>query len=342
MSPIPATRRPPLRLATRRSALAVVQSRAVGEQLRALSGRELELVDITTRGDVDPAPLTEMGGVGVFVAAVRQAVVDGRADLAVHSLKDLPTTPDPRLRLGAVPPRADARDALVARGGRTLAHLPSGARIGTGSPRRRTQLLALRPDLQVVDIRGNVDTRMARVRDAAAGGDLDAVVLAMAGLTRLGRQAEVTQALDPDLVTPAPGQGALAIEVPVGATDDGPGGLEAALRSLDDARTRAEVTAERALLATLEAGCSAPVGALARTTDTEPATLQLQAVLARADGSLVRMSATAPITEAPRLGRQLAEHLLARADAGPGERLIPAVDRATVTGSYHAHRGSSE
>ena len=183
----------PLRLATRRSELAMAQSRSIGEQLAALTGRELELVEVTTQGDVDPAPLTQIGGTGVFVVAVRQAVVDGRADVAVHSLKDLPTTPDPRLVLAAIPPREDPRDVLVARDGATLAGLPVGARVGTGSPRRRSQIAALRPDLELVEIRGNVGTRIARVAGPAGGGserggDLDAVVLAAAGLIRLGRQ----------------------------------------------------------------------------------------------------------------------------------------------------------
>ena len=142
----------PLRLATRRSDLATAQSRAIGEQLAALTGRELELVEVTTQGDVDPAPLTQIGGTGVFVVAVRQAVVDGRADVAVHSLKDLPTAPDPRLVLAAIPRREDPRDVLVARGDATLAELSAGARVGTGSPRRRSQIAALRPDLELVEI----------------------------------------------------------------------------------------------------------------------------------------------------------------------------------------------
>ena len=263
----------PLRLATRRSALALAQSRTVGEQLAALTGRRLELVEVTTRGDVDQAPLTQIGGTGVFVVAVRQALVDGRADVAVHSLKDLPTTPDERLHLAAIPAREDPRDALVARDGATLATLPLGARVGTGSPRRRAQIAAARPDLDIVDIRGNVDTRIARVTGDLDAGGLDAVVLAAAGLSRLDRQASVTELIDPERVMPAPGQGALAVEVRAAAVPGSagtdrtdPGAAQAltdALRSLDDPHTRAAVVAERALLAALEAGCSAPVGALA-------------------------------------------------------------------------------
>lgn len=341
MSPTLADRRPPLRVATRRSSLAQAQSRAVGERLSALSGRDLLLVHVTTRGDVDRAPLAEIGGVGVFVAAVRQAVVAGEADVAVHSLKDLPTTPDPRLRLAAVPPREDPRDALVSREGGSLAELPGGARVGTGSPRRRSQLVALRPDLELVDIRGNVDTRLARVR-GGDGADLDAVVLAVAGLARLGRREEVTEALAPEQVMPAPGQGALAVEVPAEPTDDQRGGLEDALRTIDDANTRAEVTAERALLAALEAGCSAPVGALARTQGGQPPTLQLRAVLARADGSLVRRSCEGGLAEAAELGRRLAGEILQEAAGGPQERPGHAAGTNVVADTYHAHRGSSE
>jgi hydroxymethylbilane synthase len=355
----------PLRLATRRSPLAMAQSRMVGEQLAALTGRPLELVEVTTRGDVDQAPLAEIGGTGVFVVAVRQAVVDGRADVAVHSLKDLPTTPDARLHLAAIPPREDPRDALVARDGATLVTLPVGARVGTGSPRRRAQIAVARPDLEIVDIRGNVDTRLSRVTD-----DLDAVVLAAAGLSRLGRQAGVTELIDPERVMPAPGQGALAVEVRAGGSVPGPdaanaapgtdgGAAEAltdALRSLDDPHTRAAVVAERALLAALEAGCSAPIGALAEVEDGPEPTLHLRAVLARPDGSLVRMSRTGPATQAELVGRRLAGEMLA--DPGtPGTHGAPgptrqgpttghgsttASGRNTVIGPTTAQRGSSE
>ena len=217
----------PLRVATRRSALALAQSRAVGEQLATLTGRPLELVEVTTQGDVDRGPLAQIGGTGVFVAAVREAVAEGRADVAVHSLKDLPTAPDPRLELAAVPLREDPRDALVAGTAATLAELPTGARVGTGSPRRRAQLAAIRPDLELVDLRGNVDTRLGQVRgrgvDAAVAAvagaaaapagtgrteprpDLDAVVLATAGLSRLDRADRISEHLDPDVMLPAPG-----------------------------------------------------------------------------------------------------------------------------------------
>ena len=347
----------PLRLATRRSELAMAQSRSIGEQLAALTGRELELVEVTTQGDVDPAPLTQIGGTGVFVVAVRQAVVDGRADVAVHSLRDLPPTPDPRLVLAAIPPREDPRDVLVARDGATLAGLPVGARVGTGSPRRRSQIAALRPDLELVEIRGNVGTRIARVAGPAVGGserggDLDAVVLAAAGLIRLGRQDEITELIDPDHVLPAPGQGALAVEVRADALEEADPGhgidpqapsrsLAAALRSLEHPDTRLAVVAERALLAALEAGCSAPVGALAHVEPGAGATLHLRAVMARPDGSLVRGATSGPAAEAQALGRRLADQLLAD-DRTTGQTNLPAEDRIPVPGSITAHRGSSE
>ena len=342
MTPAPVTSRESalarsvsVRLATRRSALALAQSRLVGEQVAAAAHGSLELVEVTTRGDVDLAPLSQIGGVGVFVAAVREAVREGRADLAVHSLKDLPTMPDPGLSLAAVPEREDPRDALISRDGATLAELPAGARVGTGSPRRRAQLLAIRPDMQVVDLRGNVDTRLARVlgdpaRDRAA--DLDAVVLAVAGLVRLGRDAVIAERLDPLVMTPAPGQGALAVEVrspeDLRPGDDIAGrapdeldvGVVEALAALDHAPTRAAVTAERSLLAAIGAGCSAPVGALAHL---EPVvgipTLHLEAVLATASGVLVRRSRSDHPDRAVELGQQLAAELLIEAadDAGP-------------------------
>ncbi|MCU0283481.1 MAG: hydroxymethylbilane synthase [Candidatus Nanopelagicales bacterium] len=311
---------PPLRLATRASALALAQSRAVGEELAARTGRVLEVVEVTTQGDVDPGSLTTIGGAGVFVAAVREAVAAGRADLAVHSLKDLPTAPDPRLRLAAIPVREDPSDALVARGVGTLAALPTGARVGTGSPRRRAQLAAARPDLQVVDLRGNVDTRIAHVDGDPSRGihaDLDAVVLAAAGLHRLGRTDRISGLLTHAEMLPAPGQGALAVEVRAGLAEEdptaGPALLEA-LTGLDDPATRACVTAERALLAALEAGCSAPVGALAQLAP-DGLTLRLQAVLATAHG-LLRETADGPADQPEALGRGLATRLLAAEAAG--------------------------
>jgi hydroxymethylbilane synthase len=240
-----------LRLATRGSALAWTQSGLVADALRA-QGHDVELVRVTTHGDVSNAPLASLGGAGVFVGAVRAAVLAGDADLAVHSFKDLPTAPPDGLALAAVPPREDPADALCARDGLCLDTLPHGARVGTGSPRRAAQVLARRPDLEVVAIRGNVETRLARITD-----DLDAVVLAAAGLRRLGLAAAITDLLDPDRFLPAPAQGALAVE----CRADAPSELRAALAALDDPASRRAALAERAVLARLEAGCAAPVAA---------------------------------------------------------------------------------
>lgn len=301
-----------LRLGTRRSALAVTQAAWVAGQLRRL-GHEVELVEIVTEGDVTAAPLASLGGTGVFVSALRRALHDGEIDLAVHSLKDLPTTPEPGLCLAAVPVREDPRDVLVARDGLALRELPEGSTIGTGSPRRAAQIAALGLGLQVRDLRGNVDSRLARV----AAGELDAVVLARAGLARLGRLAEVTETLDPLQMLPAPGQGALAVECRE------PDERTAALLSgLDDADTRACVTAERALLAALEAGCTAPVGALAEIVEggTGPE-LHLRAFAGTLDGRLgLRRSLGGPVAEAQDLGQRLAGVMLEDGAAG----LVPA------------------
>ena len=198
----------PIRLGTRASVLATTQSRWVGERLTAALGREVELVEITTEGDRVAQPMAELGGTGVFVSALREALLDGRIDVAVHSLKDLPTQPAAGIALAAVPLREDPRDVVVARDGLTLGELPAGSRIGTGSPRRAAQLHALGLGLEIADIRGNVDTRIRKVRE----GVYDAVVIARAGLARLGRLDEATEVLDPLQMLPAPGQGALAVE----------------------------------------------------------------------------------------------------------------------------------
>src|SRR5450759_4330479 len=240
-----------VRIGTRGSTLARTQTGQVADALRALGDFEIEFIHIRTDGDRLTGSLATLGRTGVFVTALRDALLEGRCDLAVHSLKDLPTGDAPGLTIAAIPPRADARDALCSRDGRPLVGLPSGARVGTGSPRRVAQLLAVRPDLEVVDLRGNVDTRLRRVTE----GDLDAVVLAAAGLQRIGRLDATTVPLEPTLMVPAPGQGALAVEC---RADLDPGSaLALALRALDDLPTRLAVTAERAVLATLEAGCSA-------------------------------------------------------------------------------------
>ncbi len=312
-----------LRLGTRRSALATTQSTWVAERLRA-AGHEVELVEITTEGDVSTAQLTSIGGTGVFAAAIRRALLAGEVDLAVHSLKDLPVVPEPGLVVAALPAREDPRDVLVARDGLTLGELPDGAVVGTGSPRRAAQLNALGLGLQVEPVRGNVDTRIALVHS----GRCDAVVLARAGLQRLERLDEVTETLDPLQMLPAPGQGALAVEcraadapgsfgAVTGTATGAPGVLAQALAALDDADTRLSVTAERALLARLEAGCSAPVGALAHR---KGSLLYLEAVVCAVDGSAaVRLrKATDSLTEvgATLLGIDLAEELLLQ---GAGE-----------------------
>jgi len=254
---------PLVRLGTRSSLLALTQSRLVAQALQEAHAAahpggpalHVELVQISTEGDRNLAPLDQLGGTGVFVTAVRAALLDGRCDVAVHSLKDLPTGAATGLAAPVVPPRADPRDALCARDGLDLAGLPEGAVVGTGSPRRRAALLAARSDLQVVGLRGNVDSRLARV-----GADLDAVVLALAGLARIDRSDAATELLDPAAFPPAPGQGALAVEVRADLDPTGP--LAQALVAIDDPASRLAVVAERAVLARLEAGCSAPVGAL--------------------------------------------------------------------------------
>src|SRR5690606_3859746 len=196
----------PLRLGTRRSLLATTQSKMVADRLTELTGRAVELVGVTTFGDVTRAHLAQLGGTGVFVSALRDKLIEGEIDFAVHSLKDLPTKPDPRTTLVAIPPRHDPRDALV--GPAKLADLPEGAKVGTGSPRRVAQLRALRPDLEYVPVRGNADTRLGKVH----AGELDAVVLAYAGLWRISKDAEISQVFEAEEVLPAPGQGALAVE----------------------------------------------------------------------------------------------------------------------------------
>ena len=292
-----------LRIGTRASSLARTQTDAVARALDA----PVEIVPIVTEGDRSAAALAQIGGTGVFVSALRTALVDGRIDVAVHSYKDLPTLPFDGVTIAAVPPRQDPRDALVARDGLTLAELPPGSLVGTGSPRRAAQLRALGLGLQVVDLRGNVDTRLRRVHEGA----LDAAVLAYAGLRRLGRDDAVTEILDPIQMLPAPAQGALAVEC---RADDLP--AVEALMPLDDPDTRIAVAAERALLRALEAGCSAPVGALAVVAEGDSPSAGLEIFLRGSvtaiDGSAaVRLSATGPTTDAEEIGRRLAAELIA-------------------------------
>ena len=292
-----------LRLGTRASTLATTQSGLVAQALRERLGVDVELVPVRTEGDVNRAPLASMGGTGVFVSALRDALLRGEVDLAVHSLKDLPTGAHDGIALAAVPLREDPRDALVARDGLTLGELPAGSRVGTGSPRRVAQLNALGLGLECVELRGNVDSRIRRVAD----GELDAVVLARAGLARLGRAEDATEVIDPLQMLPAPGQGALAVECRAADAD-----LADLLGAVDDPATRACVTAERAVLATLEAGCSAPVGALAEVADGDDGPeLWLRAVALSTDGSLsVRNSSSGPVGDAAGVGTRLARQLL--------------------------------
>jgi hydroxymethylbilane synthase len=293
----------PLRLGTRGSALAMAQSGIVADAVRTRTGRDVELVEITTAGDRSTAPVASLG-VGVFVSALRDALLAKEIDFAVHSYKDLPTAPPEGLHIAAVPPREDPRDVLVARDGLTLTELPAGARLGTGAVRRIAQIAALGRNLECVPIRGNVDTRLRKVAD----GEVDGVILARAGLSRLGRAAEATEILDPMLMLPAPAQGALAVEC---RDDDGE--LLELLAALDDPGTRAAVTAERALLAELEAGCSAPVAALAEVAEGDDGPeIYLRGAVFSPDGHFgVRLSRTGTLADAERIGRLLAADLLA-------------------------------
>lgn len=303
-----------VRFGTRGSALALTQSTTVAQDLARLGGFGFDLVTVRTEGDINRWSLARIGGSGVFVVALRQALLDGDCDIAVHSLKDLPVGPADGLTVAAIPQRADTRDALCARDGLTLQQLPDQARVGTGSPRRAAQLRAARPDLEVVDIRGNVETRLGRVPGLGApgAGDLDAVVLAAAGLERLGRSGAVTEFLGPAVMLPAPGQGALAVECRSGEAESS--AFADALRGYDHRAARLAVTAERAVLQRLEAGCAAPIGALARLAD---GVLTLDAVVCSADGQRsIRLSdATGDLTVdgAAALGAALGGRLL---DAG--------------------------
>ncbi len=293
-----------LRVGTRGSALALAQSGAVATAVAQKAGGTAELVRVRTEGDVNSGPLALIGGTGVFVTAVRAALLDGRVDLIVHSFKDLPTAPAPGLRLAAVPERADPRDALCAIGSLDLAALPRGARVGTGSPRRGAQLLLIRPDLTVIAVRGNVDTRLRLVSD----GDLHAVVLAVAGLARLDRTSAITEVFEPEVMLPAPAQGALAVESR--ADQAGAGWYCDAVGDLDHAGTRASALAERSLLSTLEAGCIAPVGAHA-TIDGDR--LRLAGAVIAVDGTR-RIAGTlaGQVYDAGQIGRDLALSLLSQ------------------------------
>jgi hydroxymethylbilane synthase len=300
----------PLKVGTRASLLARTQSTIVAERLAEALGIEVELVEVTTEGDVNGAPLASLGGAGVFVSALRDALLDGKVDVAVHSLKDLPTAPADGITLAAVPLREDPRDVLVARDGLTLGELPPGSVVGTGSPRRVAQLHALGLGLEITGIRGNIDTRAGKV----AKGELDGVILARAGLARIGRLDVVTEVIDPIQMLPAPGQGALAVECRTEDTD-----LTDSIRAhLEDPFTRAAVDAERAVLATLEAGCSAPVGSLAEVAEGDDGyEVWVRAVALAPDGAVeIRRSASGPLADAAGVGRRLATGMLDEGAAG--------------------------
>ncbi|MER7452157.1 hydroxymethylbilane synthase [Nocardia beijingensis] len=311
--------RAPWRIGTRGSLLALTQAGTVRDALIA-AGQPAELVVIKTAGDLSSDPVQKIG-VGVFTSALRDELAAGTIDIAVHSYKDLPTAQDPRFTIAAIPPREDPRDALVARDGLVLGELPVGAKVGTSAPRRAAQLRALGLGLDIVPLRGNLDTRLRKVSE----GELDAVVVARAGLARIDRLDAVTESLEPVQMLSAPAQGALAVECRSDHT-----ALVDILSGLDDAATRAAVVAERALLAELEAGCTAPVGAVAEVVESLDDEgrivdeLSLRACAAAVDGSdVLRASVVGAPGDAAELGRALARELL---DMGARELLATEPD----------------
>ncbi|HEY1664156.1 MAG TPA: hydroxymethylbilane synthase [Trebonia sp.] len=300
----------PLRLGTRGSPLALAQAGWIARQLHEHCGRPTVVLTVATPGDESTAPIEQLGTTGVFTTTLRQELLRGTVDLVVHSCKDLPTAPVPGLQVVAFPAREDPRDALIWPGGTSLDALPPEARIGTGSPRRAALLRAGGRQLRVVPIRGNVDTRLRKL----AAGEVDALVLAMAGLQRLGLLDRAATPLEPSLLMPAPAQGVLAVEC---RTDDPD--TAAQLRTLDHAPTRAAAIAERGFLAGLDAGCSTPVGGLAELseeTGSEPA-LRISGVIAAPDGSsVIRAHATGAAGDGESLGRRLAHMLLEHGGTG--------------------------
>jgi hydroxymethylbilane synthase len=293
---------------TRGSALSLWQARwVIGRLSSALPDRTVECVTVTTRGDQLEGPLSELGEVGLFTSALERALLDGRVDVAVHSLKDLPVSVPGALPVAAVPLRGDPADAIVSRDGTPLAALPAGAQVGTSSPRRECLVRSLRPDLRVSLVRGNVDSR---VRQLDAGG-FDAIVLAVAGLERLGLGHRISERLDPRAFPPAPGQGALAVQVAVGDPD-----LDAVVRGLDDPDARSTTSAERACLEALGGGCSRPVGVHARRVGEA---VEVTAVAgARDGGRVLRAEASGPASNPEAAGRAAARALL---EAGAAELL---------------------
>lgn len=321
------------RIATRASDLAVTQCGDAARLLRE-SGLNVRIETVTTHGDVDRRPLTQMGGIGVFAGAIRTALLEGEADIAVHSFKDLPTAEAAGLTIGAVPRRADPRDALCARDGLTFDELPEGATIGTGSPRRAAQLLQLRSDVRIVDIRGNVPTRLGRVAGNQLEGaecrqDLDAVILAKSGLERLNLGRYITDVFHADKILPAPAQGALAVECRSSDLKRHRE-LAAAMTAINDPRSRCEAWAERAVLERLMAGCAAPVGAYALATPSSTGkelNITLRAAVIATDGSqrVASTMSTSIAIDCPAmqlehcaatLGHSVGEHLLEQGAAG--------------------------
>ncbi|ALC04919.1 Porphobilinogen deaminase [Corynebacterium deserti GIMN1.010] len=296
-----------LKIGTRGSKLATTQAGHIRDQLKYF-GRDAELHIVTTPGDVNMSPVERIG-VGVFTQALRDVLEAGECDIAVHSMKDLPTAADPRFHL-VVPTRADAREALIARDGLTLSELPEGAKVGTSAPRRVSQLKAIRPDLEILPLRGNIDTRMGKV----ASGELDAVMLAYAGLSRVGMQANATEVFDADVIMPAPAQGALAIECRVDDTE-----TVRALNMLMHADTFASAIAERTVLNRLEAGCTAPVAAHATLGGYSGDMMTLTAGVFALDGSQQLVyTAEGPGALPEELGEQVAQELI---DAGAASLL---------------------
>lgn len=300
-----------LRIATRGSRLAIWQAEHVAALLSLSAAVETELVRVTSSGDRDQTrPVAELQSQGLFTKEIQQAVLDGRADLAVHSLKDLPTEETPGLVLAAVPERETVADVLLSRDGLGWSQLPRGARIGTGSRRRRAQLLNLRPDFEMLELRGNVETRLQKLRD----GDYDAIVLAYAGLKRLGLEDQITEILSPDVMLPAVGQGALGIEA---RTDDV--STQQLLARLNHAASRAAVRAERSMLAALRGGCLAPVGAWARIEN--DGQLKLEAVVLSLDG---RKKLAAVASDSPDQAEALGQRVAAELDRQGAAKLIAA------------------
>ncbi len=294
-----------LRIGTRGSPLALWQANHVAGRLRPLAApRGVELVEIETEGDVRSGPLAQIGGEGLFTKEIQRALLDGRVDVAVHSLKDLPTAPVPGLTLAAVPARGPTGDALVSRRHAGFDALPGGAVVATSSLRRRAQVLNRRPDLRLVDIRGNVETRLRKLDEQG----LDALVLAQAGLERLGLGGQITEILDPSWMLPAVGQGALGLEC---RADDLP--TRELLGRLDDAATRQAVLAERAFLRAMGGGCQVPMGAAAVVSGPS---LTLRAVVLRADGGArIDAELSGPAAGAEVLGARVARQLLDRGAA---------------------------